>query len=134
MSDLSLLRLYVLRATYALLAVGLAATVWPHIVDHSANVEHMRGAAWALLGAIGLLALLGIRHPVRMLPLILFELTWKVIWIVAFGMPLWLAGTLEGPWRDTWVECWFGVVVCVVAIPWPYTLRNYVIQKGDPWT
>jgi len=38
---------------------------------------------------MSLLAFLGLRYPVGMLPILLFEVTWKVIWIVAVARPTW---------------------------------------------
>lgn len=82
---------------------------------------------------MGLLAVLGIRYPLQMLPLLFFELTWKVIWLIAFGLPLWSAGALTEATSATLFDCAFGVVLSVVAIPWKYVYANYVRRAGDPW-
>ena len=34
-----------------------------------------------MLTAMSVLALLGPRHPIRMLPVLLFEALWKLIWL-----------------------------------------------------
>lgn len=133
MNGVSLFRLYLLRATYLLIGVGLAVMIWPRLISPPPGLEHMRGVVWALLGALGLLALLGIRYPLQMLPLLLFELTWKVIWVVAIGVPLRAAGAFDEATSATWVECIFGIIVCLVAIPWGYVLANYVRRPGDAW-
>lgn len=133
MSEVSTFRLYVLRATYLLIAVGLGVMIWPNLISPSANVEHMRGVVWALLGAVGLLALLGIRYPLQMLPLLLFELVWKSIWLAVFGLPLWHANALDAASRSTLFDCLFGVVLCVLVIPWGYVVRHYVRGAGDTW-
>jgi hypothetical protein len=127
------LRLYVMRAMYLLIAVGLAIMIWPLLLLATPEVEHMRGVVWSLLGAVGLLAVLGIRYPLQMLPLLLFELVWKTIWILAIGLPLRLAGELEGGNAQTWIDCVSGVVLCLVAIPWGYVFDRYVRRAGDPW-
>ena len=41
------------------------------------------------LGALSILAVLGVRYPFKMLPLLFFELLWKVMWLVGWGLPLW---------------------------------------------
>lgn len=35
MTDVSLFRLYSLRAAYLIVAAGLAATIWPLVINHS---------------------------------------------------------------------------------------------------
>ena len=58
MSEISTLRLYLLRACYLLIAVGLAAMIWPGILSHGDDVPHMNTAVRSLLGAVSLLALI----------------------------------------------------------------------------
>ena len=108
MQQLSLPRLYLLRAMYALMAVGLAVTFWPSILAPSSLATGPGTVVRALLGAIGLLAFLGIRYPTRMLPLLVFELAWKVIWVLAFGLPAWRAGQLDAYGSETLVNCLMG--------------------------
>ena len=127
------LRLYVLRAAYLVIALGLALMIWPLLLETTPQLEHMRGVVRALLATVGVLAVIGLRYPLQMLPLLLFELIWKTIWIVAIGLPLRAAGALEGGVAQTWFECVFGIVLCVVAIPWGYVLDHYVRRPGDPW-
>jgi hypothetical protein len=133
MREVSTFRLYVMRAAYALVFVGLATGIWPLLMRAPHGVEHMRGVVWSVLTAVSLLAVFGIRYPLRMLPLLLFELIWKVVWLAAVGAPLWAGNRLAGPNLETWWECWFGVVVVVAAIPWGYVVRKYFREAGDPW-
>ena len=132
-ADVSIFRLYLLRATYALIVVGLAAMIWPGIINATAEVEHMRGVVRSVLGAVSLLALVGIRYPLTLLPLLLFELVWKSLWIVAFGLPLRAAGALTAATQSTWNDCLISIPLFLVVIPWGYVWRNYVIRPGDSW-
>lgn len=134
MNEVSTLRLYVLRATYLLMVVGLGSTIWPLLLDKPEAAEHFRGVTWCLLGTVGLLALLGLRYPLKMLPLLLFELVWKVTWLVAIGLQLRGSGQLEGPFRETWSANLLGLVIFPLAIPWGYVIRTYVRAPGDRWT
>jgi hypothetical protein len=67
--DVSLVRLYVLRATYLLLLVGLGATIVPLLFSHQPMA---RGVTPSLLGTVWLLAFVGLRYPLQMLPLLVF--------------------------------------------------------------
>ena len=133
--DPSTARLYVLRATYLLVAVGLGVQIWPLILrSAAAPPEHMQGVVRAVLTAVSLLALLGLCYPVRLLPLLLFELTWKAVWVLGIGLPLWRAGRLDAATHETWVACLVGLVVFPLAIPWGYVWRHYVLARGDSWS
>lgn len=129
--DVSRGRIYVLRAAYLLVAAGLAAVIWPGVLHHPADLEHMRGVVRSLLAAVGLLAALGVRHPLRMLPVLFFELAWKSIWLLAFGVPRWAGPGLDAATRTTWNECLFGVALCVLVIPWGYVRARYLRRPAD---
>lgn len=130
MTEVSAARLWVMRAMYLLMAIGIGLTIWPLIVSHGSTVPRMTGVAWALLGTIGLLALIGLRYPLQMIPLLLVELTWKVIWLSAFALPRWLDGTLDKPMRTTIFETSLGAVL-ILVIPWTYVWRHYVREPAD---
>ena len=129
----STFRLHLLRGMYALLIVGLGLTIWPLIISHSADVPHMNGVVRSVLGAVALLALLGLRYPLEMIPLLLFELVWKVIWVLAFGLPLWLAGQLDAAHSQTMVDTLVGVVLVPLVLPWRYVIDRFVRAPGAPW-
>jgi len=128
--EVSLFRLYLLRAAYLLIVVGLGGMIVPQILSHSFAD---RGIIAALLGGVWLLALLGLRYPLQMLPLLLFEFAWKLIWVLAYGLPLWAAGRLTPVTADDLFNTLFGVVLMPLVIPWPYVWRRYVRQPGDRW-
>lgn len=133
MSDLSTLRIYLLRAMYLLMAVGLGITIWPGILVPG-NVSHMGSVVRALLGALALMSLWGLRYPIKMLPILLFEFMWKVIWVVAFGLGPWLDGGLDPARQETFFSCLMGVVLLPIAIPWGYVFRHYIRAAGDRWS
>lgn len=128
--EVSLARLYVLRATYLLLVVGLGAMIVPEILSHSLT---SRGVIAALLGAIWALALLGLRYPLQMLPLLLFEFAWKLIWTIGYGLPQWSAGQLPPTFADDFQAIAAGVILMPLVIPWGYVWRHYVKQPAERW-
>jgi len=129
-SEVSLLRLYVLRATYLLLVGGLGATIVPSLIDHPPLA---RGVIPSLLGAVWILAFLGLRHPLQMLPLLLFEWVWKTTWLISFGLPQWLSGQLPPTFADDLTAIVMGVILMPLVIPWGYVYRRYVRQPADRW-
>ena len=93
----------------------------------------MGSVVLSVLGAFALLAVLGIRYPLKMLPLLLFELLWKSIWILVFGLPLVLSGRLGPETTETLTACLMGVVLVPLVTPWGYVLKHYLKAPGDRW-
>ncbi len=121
--DVSLVRLYVLRATYLLLVVGLGATTVPVLFSHAPTA---RGVIPSLLCGIWLLAFVGLRYPLQMLPLLVFELVWKTTWLIAFGLPQWSSGQLPPTFAEDFQAIAAGVILMPIVIPWGYLYRHYV--------
>jgi hypothetical protein len=132
MERISTFRLYLLRAVYLMLAAGGFTISWAAILDPAMHWELMHGVVVSMLGAMSLLALLGIRYPVRMLPLLLWEIAWKCIWLLRVALPLWRADQIDAATTANIYNCAL-VLIVVAAIPWPYVYAHYVKQRGDPW-
>ena len=75
---------------------GSARRYVPALFSHEPMA---RGVIPSLLGAVWLLAFVGLRYPLQMLPLLMFEFAWKTIWLFAFGLPQWSAGTASADLR-----------------------------------
>ena len=131
--EVSTFRLYLLRAGYLVIAVGLAVMIWPGIIHPPENLSHMGSVVRCILGAVSLLAVLGIRYPLKMLPLLFFELLWKSIWILAFGLQLWSANKLNPDTKETLNDCIFGIILVLLVTPWGYVFRYYLKAPGDRW-
>jgi hypothetical protein len=115
------------------MAVGLALTIWPGVVHHALSVPPADGVVSSLLAAVSILAALGIRYPLQMLPLLLFELLWKSIRLIAFALPLWSAGRVDTATRESIFACLMGIVILPIVIPWPYVFANYVRNTSERW-
>ena len=129
-SHVSIVRLYVLRATYLLLVVGLGAMIVPPLITHEPMA---RGVIPSLLGALWLLSFLGLKYPLEMLPLLIFEFAWKTIWLVDFGLPQWLGGKMPPTFSDDFTAIAAGVILMPIVIPWGYVWRHYVKAPGNRW-
>ena len=125
--EVSLFRLYLLRATYLLLLVGLGSVMVPEIVSHALN---SRGVIPSLLVGMWTLAFLGLRYPLQMLPLLMFEFAWKLIWMIAYGLPQWSAGHRPPSFSEDFASIGLGVILMPLVIPWGYVYRRYVTLPG----
>jgi len=120
----------VLRATYLLLVIGLGLVNLPDLISHGATA---RGVIPSVLGGIWLLALLGLRYPLEMLPLLFFEFAWKTIWLLDYGLPQWSAGQMPPTWSVDFKAIAAGVILMPIVIPWGYVYRRYIKMPGPRW-
>jgi hypothetical protein len=123
-----------LRAAYLFVVVGLGFTIWPTILRHSESWPLMNSVVSSLLAGVSVLAAWGLRYPLQMLPVLLFELIWKSIWLIAVALPIWSGDRMDERTWATVIDCLVGVVVMPLAIPWGYVWTNYIARPGDPWT
>ena len=130
-SALSVTRLNLMRAGYLFMGVGLALVKWPLLPDAS-TMPLYAGVTLCLLTAMSLLAFLGLRYPVKLLPVLLFESAWKLLWLALVALPKATSGKLDSAASDVMVNCSL-VVVILAVIPWRYVWREYVTAGGDPW-
>jgi hypothetical protein len=93
-------RLNIMRFGYAFMGVGLVVVKWPILIQNVQSLPVMEGVVACLLTAMSLLAFLGLRYPVRMLPILLFEVIWKVIWIAAVAVPHLVSGDMNAATRE----------------------------------
>lgn len=129
--QLALWQLNLLRLGYLVMVVGLAVVKWPLLFNHG-PWELKDGTVECLLVAMSLLALLGLRYPVRMLPILLFEVSWKLIWLAVVALPQWSDDKLVGETR-TQAGAVLWVVIIIAVIPWRHVLTTYLTAPGDPW-
>jgi hypothetical protein len=130
-AELSLPRLHAMRAGYLLMGVGLALVKWPLLPDVD-TMPLYEGVTLCLLTAMSLLAFLGLRYPVKLLPVLLFEAAWKLLWLALVALPKAAAGDLDPATSDIAITCSL-VVVIIAVIPWRHVWRYYVRTTGDRW-
>ena len=132
MPDVSLTRLYVLRAMYLLIFVGQGLIQAPIILHHTSAMSFWHGIGSSMLLALALACALGIRYPLRMLPLLLFEMIWKAIWLLAIALPLRLGHAMDADTAESAPSILAGIIVPFV-IPWRYAIAAWLKSPGDRW-
>ena len=131
MNDVPLWRLNVLRAFYLLVTVGLAVGFGPSMFQHTDLWAQRKGETGALLSGLAILCVWGLRYPLQMLPLLIFELIWKAFWLLAIAYPLWLNGAITPAVQETVVACLAGVVLTPLVLPWRYIAHHYFRKPAE---
>ena len=131
-AQVSLPRLYLLRVGYLIIGVGLALVKWPLFFRQDTPWTFLEGVVNCMLTALSILAFLGVRYPLQMLPILLFESAWKVIWLTTVALPKWIADQMDPATLQGVYECAL-IVIILAVIPWRYVFARYVTQRGDRW-
>jgi hypothetical protein len=118
-----------MRGLYLLNFALLGSDVWPAIFHRAGSWDPTKGAAYSLWAALSLLSGLGLRYPLQVLPLLLFQFVYKAVWLLAVARPQW--STLSS--ADITQAMLIGIVLDLVVIPWPYVFANYVTKRGERW-
>lgn len=123
------INVYLLRTLYLLMVVFLGRDAWSHLATFEGTWNPEAAVAWSVWAAFSVLAGIGLFHPLRMLPIVLLEITYKTIWLVVVGLPALTAGTLDGRTEEMLFSFGF-VVLPIVATPWGYVYRTY-LRRGE---
>jgi hypothetical protein len=128
--EVPLWRLYVLRAMFLVFVVGgfFVHPQWLFDPDWS-----RRGMIDGMLAGLWIMAFFGLRQPLRMLPIFLFEFVWKAIWLVTFGLPQWMAGRSDPQFTEDLILIGGGPILFGLIIPWGYVWRHYIRQPAERW-
>jgi hypothetical protein len=134
MAEVSLTRLYVMRAFFLLILVERSIRVVPALVSPAVPLGPWDGVAYSFWGALALLAAIGLRYPLQMMPVLLIQMIYKMLWLLAVALPLWRSDASFDPMMVsfTWAMA-IGVALDLIVIPWGYVFVNYVRKPGDRW-
>jgi hypothetical protein len=131
--SLRIWRINAMRVGYLVMAVGIALTKGPLFLQGTVvNLPVYEGVVAALLGTMGLLAVVGLRHPVQMLPILIFESTWKVVWFGAVALPHLISGDMSDQMGSVLSSVSVGILILVVT-PWDYAWKRFFRTPGDKW-
>lgn len=120
------INIYLLRLVFVLMFFVLGKDTWTHILTHQGLWEPMDAMAWCVWTAFATLAALGIIRPLRMLPILLLEIFYKVLWLIIVACPLLADGKLAGSPADGTTSAFLWVMLPIVAVPWGYVFVTYV--------
>jgi hypothetical protein len=124
------INVYLLRLVFILMFFVLGRSTWTHILTHRGSWEPTDAIAWCVWTAFATLAGLGIIRPLKMLPILLLEIFYKVLWLAIVAYPLWSNGTLAGSPAESATSAFLWVLLPIVAVPWAYVFGNYIYKPS----
>lgn len=120
--------LYAMRAIYLLTFLSLGYSTWSEIINPSEVWGPYDGVTYSFWAAYATLMGLGIRYPLKMLPLLLLQLFYKSVWAIGIAYPLWSSGQLDSTSEGFLRPFLIAIPIDLIVIPWGYVFKNYIKQ------
>ena len=120
------INIYLLRLLFLLVVVFVASDSWSAIVKHKGPWDPVKAAAVCMWAAYSALCIFGLINPLEWLPIVMFEILYKIIWLVIVAYPLVSTNALIGSSAEEMTYAFAWVVLPIVAMPWSYAIRTYV--------
>ncbi len=124
-------RINAMRFIFLLMALIMGSAVWQQLLFESADWDVMRGLAKSMLAALALMSLFGVRYPMQMLPLMIYEIAWKTVWILLIAGRAWMAGRWTPDIEGLFFDC-IGIIIAYFIVPWRYIWARYFVQPMEP--
>ena len=105
----------------------MATDAWKMIFTHEGQLDRFRGIAVCVWAAYGTLSLFGLIHPLKWLPIVLFMIFYKTLWLIVVAYPLWKTNTLKGSSAEELANIFIWVLVPLLFIPWKYFFKKYIL-------
>ncbi|HEV3324487.1 MAG TPA: hypothetical protein VG052_02735 [Puia sp.] len=123
------INIYLLRLLFILMLIFLGKDSWTYIFTHKGIWNPMDAMAWCIWASYSVLSILGIIHPLKMLPIVMLEILYKVIWLILVAYPLWSSNQLAGSPAERMTYSFLLVVLPILAMPWRYFFKKYVLME-----
>jgi hypothetical protein len=124
------IQVLLLRISYVLVFVFVGVRSWTALISHQGDWDPLLGAAVSMWASSSALSLIGVFHPLKMLPLVLFEIGYKLIWLLTVALPLWTANRLTGSAAEDMTYAFLPVVAAIALLPWGLVVRTYLWRRG----
>ncbi|WP_108869394.1 hypothetical protein [Aquimarina aquimarini] len=119
-------RLHIMRGLFFLNFISLAFDNWSIIIFPKEQMDTLTGVTISFWAGFSLLNLIGIRFPLKMLPILLLQLLYKSAWLIGTYLPAKNNGLLDDDLSSFFWICVTGVTLNLLIIPWSYAYRNYI--------
>jgi hypothetical protein len=125
-------KIWGLRLFFAAMVLVLGKNQLIYILEGASQWTPWRGLGHSMLFALAVFAIGGFFRPLAFLPIMIYEITWKAVWLAVVALPPWLAGE-QIPAVVSVKGSMIGICLIIIVIPWKYVLWRYFTQPMDPW-
>jgi hypothetical protein len=120
------IQICLMRLGYLLVFILVGNISWSAILTHEGTWDPLSAVALSMWAGSSVLSVLGLINPLRWIPLVLFEIAYKTIWLGVVAYPLWAKDQLVGSPAESMALSFVPVVFPILAMPWGYVWRTYV--------
>ena len=108
--------------------IGLALLVAPNAAMSLLGIPNeepiVAGVAYSVWLAFGILSIFGLRSPMKFIPVLLLQFTYKVVWFIGVIAPIVITGALPS-YGFTMIAFFASYVIGdIIVIPWRYLLSK----------
>lgn len=121
------INIYLLRLLYFLMLVFVGSDSWQSLISHQGPWDHVRAVSFCVWTAYSTLSLFGMIHPLKWLPIVIFMIFYKTLWLVVVAYPLWRANALAGSSAEEMARVFIGAPFIALIVPWRYVFKTYVL-------
>ena len=123
------IKVYVMKLFFALMFLLVAKDAWVKLVTHKGEWNTEIAVAWCSIAAYTTLSGLGIFQALKMLPIMLFMILYKGLWLYFVALPLWNAGQFDGSEAEGWAQIFILMIIPLIFVPWKYVFNTYVLGQ-----
>lgn len=123
------IKVYIMKLFFALMFLFVAKDAWIELVSHKGEWNVEVAVAWCSIAAYTTLSGLGIFHTLKMLPIMLFMVLYKGLWLYFVAFPLWSSDQLDGSEAEGWAQIFILIIIPIIFIPWKYVFNTYVLGR-----
>lgn len=121
-----------LRFFFTAMVLVLGFNQLNYILEGASEWTRWRGLGHSMLFALAVFAIGGVFRPLAFLPIMIYEIVWKAVWLVVVALPPWLAGE-QIPTVVSVKSSMIGICLIIIVIPWKYVWWRYFTQPIEPW-
>lgn len=129
-ADVRTYHIVLLRVLFVLMFLFVGRDAWTRLVTHQGDWDPLHAVAWCMFASYATLSILGVFQPLKMLPIMLFMVVYKTLWLLVVAHPLWSQDRLDGSPAEGMARIFLGVPIGYVAIPWRHVVNTYLRRAG----